>query len=71
MPANGTLSARGRVASLTRSRTDDDPELLAAKSALAAAKLEQFIQRTVASAPPLTRSQVDRLAAILRGGGAS
>lgn len=34
----------------------------------AAARLEDYIRRTVDEAPPLTREQRDRLAAILRAG---
>jgi hypothetical protein len=37
----------------------------------AAAMLEVFIQRTLATAPPLTDDQRRQLAVLLRGGGAS
>ena len=61
------ITARGRAG---HAKKTGDPALIeSAYRDLAAAKLEQYIQRTVAAAPPLTRSQVDRLAAILRGGG--
>ncbi|MHC9294186.1 hypothetical protein ACRCUN_17115 [Mycobacterium sp. LTG2003] len=66
------LSQRGRVAALSRSRPADDPELLEAKRNLAALSLEDYVRRVVASAPPLTDEQRDRIAALLRaGGGAS
>lgn len=64
---------RARVASLTRSRNDDDPDLIAARINLKAARLEDHIRNIVDSAPPLTAAQRDRIAALLRptGGDAS
>jgi len=59
---------RGRVAALSRSRTADDPELVDARQQLAAARLEYHVKRVLAEAPPLTDSQRDRIAQILRGG---
>jgi len=58
---------RARVASLSRSRTPDDPALVGARRDLKAARLEDHIRRVVAEAPPLTDEQRDKLAAILRG----
>lgn len=58
---------RGRIAALTRSRAADDPELIAARQGLKAARLEDYIRRTVDAAPPLTAEQRDRLALLLRG----
>lgn len=67
---------RARVASLTRSRTPDDPELVAARAALAAARaelaiddLEAHIERIVSAAPPISPERRARLTAILTGGG--
>lgn len=57
---------RARVASLTRSRTPDDPELVDARRNLKAERLADYISRTVDAAPPLTAEQRDRLAALLR-----
>lgn len=59
---------RGRVAALSRSRSENDPELVDARRALRAARLAVQIQRTVDEAPPLTPEQRERLAALLRGG---
>lgn len=59
---------RARVASLTRSRTPDDPDLVDARRNLKAARLEAYIEKVVAEAPPLTAAQRDRLAVLLRGG---
>lgn len=62
---------RARVASLSRSRTADDPDLIDARRNLKAAKLEEYVSRVVAEAPQLTPAQVDRIAALLHpvGGG--
>lgn len=68
MATSEQLHYRARVASLTRSRTPDDPELIGARRDHAAAKVAHFLERTLAEAPPLTSEQLDRLAAILRGG---
>ena len=62
---------RARVAALTRSRPENDPDLLDARRELRAARLEDYIRRTVDAAPPLTDDQRDRLALLLRGGGAN
>ncbi|KAA9148569.1 hypothetical protein F6B41_02805 [Microbacterium lushaniae] len=68
MALSNPQQQRNRVATLARHRHADDPELLSARQDLKAAKLEQYIAKIVASAPPLTPAQRDRLAAILRGG---
>ena len=60
---------RARVASLTRSRTPDDPDLLDARRKLRTERLAAYITATVDAAPPLTADQRDRLALLLRGGG--
>ncbi|QYJ04238.1 hypothetical protein KUV85_00725 [Nocardioides panacisoli] len=56
-----------RVASLSRSRKPDDPELIEAKRNLRAARLKAYVRRVVDSAPPLTDDQRDEIASILRG----
>lgn len=61
-------SERARVASLSRSRPADDPELLDARRTLRTTRLAEHIARVVDEAPPLTPEQRDRLAVILRGG---
>lgn len=53
---------RARVASLSRSRTTDDPELLGAKRDLRAALMEEYVRKSLAAAPPLTDEQRERLA---------
>ncbi len=63
-------SERARVASLSRSRPDDDPALLDARRDLRAARAEQYVRDLVQSAPPLTPEQRDRLALLLSPGAA-
>jgi hypothetical protein len=59
---------RARVASLTRSRAADDPELVAARQNLRTERAADYIRETVDAAPPLTTEQRDQLALLLRGG---
>lgn len=59
------LHHRARIASLTRHRGPDDPEVLQAQRELRAASLEEHIRRVVDTAPPLTADQIDRLRALL------
>lgn len=60
---------RAKVASLSRSRKADDPELITARRNLKAARLEDYVSRVVSTAPPLTAEQLDRVAVLLRTGG--
>lgn len=62
---------RARVASLSRDRQPDDPDLVNARRDLRAARLAEHIAKAVAQAPPLTDAQRDRLTGLLRGGGAA
>jgi len=64
---------RARHNALRRYRSEDDPDVLAAKRDLRAARAEDYIRRVVDAAPPLTADQRDRLATLLRpsGGGAA
>lgn len=57
---------RARVASLSRSRDPDDPDLTAARLALRTERLAAYIEKELATAPPLTDQQRDRLASLLR-----
>ena len=60
---------RARIASLSRSRNTDDPELVEARQKLKALKLEEYVKRVVDEAPPLTDEQANRIAALLRPAG--
>jgi len=62
---------RARYASLSRSRTPDDPDLLAARANLRIERLADYIRKTVDAAPPLSVEQRDRLVLLLRGGDAA
>lgn len=59
---------RARVAALSRDRAPNDPELVAARLSLRAERLAQHVAKVVAEAPPLTPTQRDRIAVLLRGG---
>ena len=63
-------SERARVASLSRSRTPDDPELVDARRNLRAERLAAEIEATVSKFPKLTDAQCERLARLLRAGAA-
>lgn len=52
-------------------RRDPQADTTALRGELKAARLEDAIARAVASAPPLTPEQRDRLALLLRAGGAA
>jgi hypothetical protein len=62
------LHERARIGALSRSRANDDPELVAARQSLKALRLEEYVLKVVAEAPPLTPEVRDRIAQILRGG---
>jgi len=69
MPADSptaTRSLQGRKAAAGRWGHSNKDELA---RDYAAAKLEDYITRTVNAAPPLTPAQRDQLAMLLRGGG--
>jgi hypothetical protein len=59
---------RARVASLTRSRPPDHPDLIEARRSLRAERLAEHVRKVVETSPPLTPAQRDRIASILRGG---
>lgn len=61
---------RARVASLSRDRKPDDPELVDARRNLAAEKLAAHVVKVLAVAPPLTDDQRNRIAGLLRGASA-
>jgi hypothetical protein len=68
-------SDRGRVAALTRAvrngeRPPDDPALIEARRSMRANLLAEHVEKVVAGWPPLTDAQLDRIAGLLRAGGA-
>lgn len=61
----GVRHQRAKIAALSRSRTEDDPELVAARRQLRFEKYAQDIEKVVSQAPPMTGEQMHRIAAIL------
>jgi hypothetical protein len=62
---------RARLATLSRRRAADDPELLAARRNMRAELFAEHLSRLIGDAPELTDEQRGRIAAILRGSGLS
>lgn len=63
--APAVAETRARYAARRRYNTADAPTVLEAGRDLAAAKLEDYIARVVAAAPPLTTEQRSRIASLL------
>jgi hypothetical protein len=51
---HSALSARGKLGAITRRFPNEPDRLTEARRNLAAAKLQDYIERTLADAPPLT-----------------
>jgi hypothetical protein len=58
---------RAQVAALSRDRSPDDPDLLAARRNLATERLADAIRRSGEKSPPLLPEQRSRLVAMLTG----
>ena len=67
MPQKGVPHHRARVASLSRSRSPEDPELIKARQDLAECSIAATVKRHLEAAPPLTDEQRQRLAGIFGG----
>ena len=64
--------ARSRLATLSRrSMAASTDQIEDARRALAEAKIVDYVEKVVASAPPLSDEQLNRIAALLRAGGAA
>ena len=61
------LKARSAVGVATR--RGDREAIITSRQQLAVAKLEAYVSRVVAEAPPLSPEQLDRLAVLFRPGG--
>jgi hypothetical protein len=78
-PTPSVAVARARVAGNAHHRNPDgsvgrkvdDPVMIEARQALAAASIAAAIERIVAKAPPLSADQVETLRALLSPGGDS
>ena len=64
-----SLNARGRLNAYKRYRPADDPDVIEARRDLKALRAESYVRRLVDEAPPLTPSQRDKLAVLLRPSG--
>ncbi len=51
-------------------KTHDQERRAQASRALAEAKIADYVERTLADAPPLSTQQIHRLSSLLRSGGA-
>jgi hypothetical protein len=60
---------QGQLARLRRDTTPDDPRLTELRQEMRALRLADHVEKVISEFPPLTREQIDRVAAILRGGG--
>jgi hypothetical protein len=67
-PSPAVARPRGVAAALSRYRSPDDPELLAAKRDLAVEMLAEHFERVVRDLGPLTDKQTRRMAALLADG---
>lgn len=70
-PSPAVSHPRAIQSALSRYRSPDDPALLAAKRDTRAEVLIEHVERVVNEFPPLTDAQVERIAALLRAGGAT
>ena len=61
-----SLTARAQLGSVARRHRDDPQRIAEARRELAVAKIADFIESVVDSAPPLSEAQRDRLAVLLR-----
>jgi len=59
--------AKGKLGAASRFGNKDD--VTAARRDLAAAKIEAYVSHVVDTAPPLTKQQASKIAALLLGGG--
>lgn len=57
---------RARVASLSRSRASNDPDLVSARQRLRDARVDEYINKLVSEAPPLNDHQRRLLAGLLQ-----
>ncbi|MEK0156666.1 hypothetical protein [Arthrobacter oryzae] len=63
--SNSWTHERAKIASLSKTRPDDDPDLLAHRQRLKGMRLEDHVRAAVESFPPITDEQAERVAALL------
>lgn len=64
-PATTWQKERATIASLSRTKEADDPQIVAARQRLRAIRLEEHILEQVRAWPPLTPEQLSRLGQII------
>ena len=69
MPTSDKSRALGKYAAAVR-WGHAPADIADSRRDLAAAQIADYVERIVADAPPLTESQLDRVTALLRAGGA-
>lgn len=67
-PLAAQRAALARAVRKAKTDPDSAAAVVELRADYAAARLEDFIRRTVATAPPLSQVQRERLAMLLRGG---
>jgi hypothetical protein len=67
-PSSAVARPRAVAGALSRYRSADDPELLAAKRDLATEVLAERVQRVVRELGPLSDEQCQRIAQLLQAG---
>ena len=69
MGLSQSLAARNTLANVCRHHPTDEKKKTDARRNLAEAKIADYVQKVVSSAPPLTDEQLERIAGLLRAGG--
>lgn len=63
--------SRSELANLSKKHPPSSPEIQEKRLELRALKLEDHVRRVISEAPPLTEAQRQRIADLLRAGGAA
>jgi len=63
-----TYHLRARIAGLSRDRAADDPDLLDARTQLAAQNIINYVTKTLAKAPAISDEQRQRITALFEAG---
>ena len=63
--------ARSRLGNAVQKHGKDSPQAVEARVEFRALKLEDHVRKVIAEAPPLSDEQKERIAALLRVGGAA
>lgn len=61
---------RSEYANLAKTHDPTEPAMVEKRAELRALRLEDHVRRVISEAPPLTDEQRDRIASLLRAGGA-